>query len=208
LSRRHRAGHAEVVEALITAGAKPDVPDAAGNTAIDEAVRLRQTRAVAALLQNKAKLDLGKALRESVLKGYPDMVAVLLERAGPPDQAGGFLLHDAALKGHTQVAKILMDKGANPRRTNALGSTPLHDAALAGHRDVANLLLDRGAPIDARDSESDATALYNAASFGRTTVVELLLERGARRDIPNRAGQTPLAAAIANGHAVITSLLK
>ena len=135
------------------------------------------------------------------------MVAVLLGGGQNPDTFG-YLLHDAALKGHTGVAYLLIKKGADPKRKNPQGATPLHDAALAGHREVVELLLDQGAPIDERDTDSLATPLYNASSFGRTSVVQLLLERGSNSALPNRAGQSPLHAATANGHNDTAALLK
>jgi ankyrin repeat protein len=118
-----------------------------------------------------------------------------------------FLLHDAALKGHLPLVKLLLEKGADPKRRNGAGATPLHDAALAGHAVVARLLPERGAPLNDRETETGATPLHLAASWGRTAVVEALMEMGADPGVPNKAGQTPLAAARANGHSEAAALL-
>ncbi|MCU1273013.1 MAG: Ankyrin, partial [Bryobacterales bacterium] len=60
----------------------------------------------------------------------------------------------------------------------------------------------------AREEESGATALYDAASMGRLDVVELLLARGADANTPNKAGVTPLRAAMANGFDRVAAVLR
>jgi ankyrin repeat protein len=70
------------------------------------------------------------------------------------------------------------------------------------------LLLDKGAALNGLDTESGATPLHVAASWGRTEVVALLLARGADANIRNRAGVSPLRAAIANGHKETGDLLR
>jgi ankyrin repeat protein len=73
---------------------------------------------------------------------------------------------------------------------------------------MAALLLDRGADREARDAESVGTPLYHAAAWGRTSVVELLIERGANVNAANKAGVTPLGAALKSGFAETAALLK
>ena len=85
---------------------------------------------------------------------------------------------------------------------------PLHDAALSGHSEIVQLLLDKGAGIEAKDDESSSTALYHAASWGRREVAALLIEKGANVNARNKAGHTPLHAALANEHKEIAALLK
>jgi ankyrin repeat protein len=68
--------------------------------------------------------------------------------------------------------------------------------------------LDKGADLEARDTESGATPLYHAAAWGRTAVVELLIARGADLNAGNKAGITPLAAALKSGFAETAALLK
>jgi ankyrin repeat protein len=103
---------------------------------------------------------------------------------------GGTLLHDAALKGHIAVVRVLLEHGAKLDARNATGGTPLHDAALAGQTAVVELLLDKGAAINAKDTEGGETPLHRAASWNRGLTVELLLNRGADRTIRNKAGKT------------------
>jgi ankyrin repeat protein len=73
---------------------------------------------------------------------------------------------------------------------------------------VLELLLAKGAEINARDTEGGATALYQAASWGRVEAVRTLLAGGADRALANKAGSTPLQAAIENGHTEVVALLR
>ena len=54
-------------------------------------------------------------------------------------------LHFAAASGSEEVAKILLDNGANPYLEDDDGWTPLHFAAASGSEGVAKILLDNGA---------------------------------------------------------------
>jgi ankyrin repeat protein len=45
----------------------------------------------------------------------------------------------------TNIATILLEKGANPNQANNNGFTPLHDAAKEGQTKVCELLLEKGA---------------------------------------------------------------
>jgi ankyrin repeat protein len=131
---------------------------------------------------------------------------MLLERGIDPNP--GFLLHDAALKGFGEMAKLLVAHGAKIDAVNKNGSTPLHDAALAGHAHMIEILAASGADVNAREAESGATPIHHAASWGRTAAVRALLAARADPSIPNKAGQTPLAAAIANEHPETAAVLK
>lgn len=63
------------------------------------------------------------------------------------DYAGNTALHDAALKGHLDIVRLLLDNGAiiDIRSGAADLDTPLIDAASRGHLEVVKFLLDRGA---------------------------------------------------------------
>ena len=54
-------------------------------------------------------------------------------------------LHMAALHGHLDVVKILLDVGTEPNMADVFGQTPLYLARHSGHKEVVKILLDGGA---------------------------------------------------------------
>ena len=54
-------------------------------------------------------------------------------------------LCEASAYGHTEVARLLLQNGADPEKTDTSGLTPLYWASIGGHKGVTELLLDAGA---------------------------------------------------------------
>jgi len=50
----------------------------------------------------------------------------------------------AACGGHTELAALLIERGANMEEVNDEGYTPLMEAVREGHEDVVTLLIHRG----------------------------------------------------------------
>ena len=90
----------------------------------------------------------------------------------------------AALKGQLDLAKKLIERGADVNKT---GWTPLHYAATGGHLALLNLLLENHAYIDA-ESPNKTTPLMMAAQYGNAESVKLLLEAGADASLRNQLG--------------------
>jgi uncharacterized protein len=90
----------------------------------------------------------------------------------------------AALKGHLDIARKLVARGADVNKT---GWTPLHYAATNGHLDMIRMLLENHAYIDA-ESPNGTTPLMMASQYGSATAVKLLLEEGADPTLKNKLG--------------------
>ncbi|KAI5849386.1 ankyrin repeat-containing domain protein [Morchella snyderi] len=109
--------------------------------------------------------------------------------------------------GHVDMAKLLLEKGADVDAMSDYGQTALHAAAGGGHVDMAKLLLEKGANVHARNS-GGRTAVYAAAKGGHVDMVELLLENGAFFNVRNHYYiQTALYAAAKGGHVDMAKLL-
>lgn len=100
------------------------------------------------------------------------------------NEAGESALMMAALKGRTEWAQRLLERGA---QVNKSGWTALHYAATGPEPAVVKLLLDRGAAIDA-ESPNRSTPLMMAAQYGSEASVDLLLARGADARRKNALG--------------------
>jgi ankyrin repeat protein len=61
----------------------------------------------------------------------------------------------AAGAGQLEMARLLLEAGADPSLTDSDGNTPLMTAAGNGHPDVLRLLLARGAAVDTMVSGRD-----------------------------------------------------
>jgi ankyrin repeat protein len=90
----------------------------------------------------------------------------------------------AALKGQLELARKLIDRGADVNKT---GWTPLHYAATGGHLAIMELLLEHHAYIDA-ESPNGTTPLMMAAQYGSIDAVKLLLAAGADARLKNQLG--------------------
>ena len=117
------------------------------------------------------------------------------------------LLMTAANGGQEDIVQLLLNRGANPDKTDACGITPLSRASSKGHHSVVKLLLDSGANPN-KAANNGNTPLYYASWRGHKKVAQLLMAHGAN---PNKAGEgglTPLHMAAVYGHReVVKSLL-
>jgi len=128
------------------------------------------------------------ALREPSLKVAETLIAwpkTNLEVRTPQDESP---LMMAALKGHLDLAKKLIERGADVNKT---GWTPLHYASTNGHLPIMELLLEHHAYIDA-ESPNGSTPLMMAAHYGTPAAVKLLLEAGADPTLKNQLGLTAI----------------
>ena len=116
------------------------------------------------------------------------IVQLLLERSvdvNAPDRHQNTPLHSASSLGRLEIARALLDNGANSGLGNDRVQTPLHLASQGRYwfqddgLGVAKLLLERGADIHARD-EDNATPLHLACLRGRFDIARVLLEYDAK----------------------------
>ena len=98
-------------------------------------------------------------------------------------------LRYAAINGNVDVLRVLLEVGADAKRTNADQRAALHAAAAYGYLEVCRLLLDWGAKVDHVDRWKN-TPLHYAAQLGGLSVAKLLVERGADVRLKNNEGQT------------------
>ena len=106
-------------------------------------------------------------------------------------------LHFACFRGKPEIARLLLDHGAQVNAKNYQGEIPLHlmsrgeyDSPDEGAR-VAKLLLERGTDINAQD-ELGWTPLHSASYHGRHEISQFLLLCGAKVELENCLGETAL----------------
>ena len=107
---------------------------------------------------------------------------------------------------HFDIAKLLLDRGADIKSRGGLGETLLHMASQHGQLDLVVLLVDRGLDIEAPDNDKQ-TALHVAAANGHLDVVKHLVVKGGTPKQKDRLGRLPLHLACYHGHLSIVQVL-
>ena len=213
--------HYDVVAFLLEQGADANIADEVGRTPLYAAVdmhtlpdsnlpwpselnnQLTSLDLIQALLAHganvNAQLKKQQPYRSKVDRGADTMLGT-----------GATPLLRAAKAGDTEVVKVLLAKGADPKLTTKFGMTPIMAASGLGTKEedttgrkkteaqaIASikLCLDAGADVNAIDTQGD-TALHGAAQKGDDQVVQFLVDHGAKLDIKDKKGRTPLDAAM------------
>jgi len=149
-----------------------------------------------------AAQDKGDELRRAASEGNLAQVKALLDAGADVNSKnsyGGTALAFAGDKGHTEVVKLLLERGANPNVTDTFyNSTPLGWAAGKGHAEIVRALLDKGA-------EGEDGALMAAVYQDRTEVVKVILERG--KLAPEKLSDA-LATALTQKQTAVADMLK
>lgn len=145
-------------------------------------------------------------------KGRYKVVKTLIERAVDVNAKNSSYFNYTALQwaarnGHIEVAKLLIDHGANINPTDNHVNTGLILAAREGHTQMLQLFLECGAHVDAQ-GPGGITALIWATLMEHLEIVKLLIASGANIDAENNQGQTALMLAGENGYTEIVELLK
>lgn len=110
-----------------------------------------------------------------------------------------------------EIAKILVQKGADINARDANDSTTLNWAITTRKDDLVLFLIEKDAdvktPITDKSELEGVTPLHFAAGFGNITIVKRLLQKGAPVNSRAKSGIMPLHAAVLGAHPGVVQLL-
>ncbi|KAF5615103.1 ankyrin repeat [Fusarium sp. NRRL 52700] len=119
---------------------------------------------------------------------------LLTDASSKEKMAGDITLaHIAALHGHSNSLRLLLERGADANAADVEGRTPLHLAAHYSHLECISLLLAHGANVNAK-AKDRGTPLHDAANSADEECILLLLDAGA--DMLIRGGRGRLQSPI------------
>lgn len=116
------------------------------------------------------------------------------------------LLYFAAIMGDLEIARLLLEHGADVNGTHKGGTTVLFHAAESGRTEIVRFLIQQGADVN-RTSRYGLAPLHAAAHKGNLTVAKMLVESGADPTAKSRDGETVLDAAVAGGNPLLVNWL-
>ena len=175
------------VASLLAVGAPPDARDAHGRTALHVAAHAARHDAMRLLVAAGADPN-------AIERDRYDIVTI------------------AAVAGDVPTLELALKLGGSAKNvTSRYDGTALIAAAHLGHAEVVRVLMAAGAPLD-HVNNLGWTALIESIVLGdggarHTETRRLLLAAGANPNLPDRAGQTPLALARSRGYGDMVRLL-
>ncbi|GKT61429.1 ankyrin repeat domain-containing protein 52 [Colletotrichum tofieldiae] len=120
--------------------------------------------------------------------------------------SGRVALEIACEKGNQEIARMLLEVGADVNLRGHRGRTPLCGASMNGHLELVKMILQHEGRLTI-GSISGWTPLNAASQSGHLEVVKLLLDKGADITVATKDGRTPLYAASFKGHLEVVKLL-
>ena len=151
----------------------------------------------------------GQDLADAVEKNETFQIQALLAKDLDVNKAqadGMTALHWATHHDNLDLAKKLLERGANAAAENRYGFTPLYLACINGNGYLVDALLDSGADPNT-SVRGGETVLMAAARTGKVAAVEALLTAGADFDARERNGQTAMMWAAHEGHLEVVEAL-
>ena len=213
-----RKGHAAVVDHLREIGARLDLKDRGGRTAMDWAIISGQINIICLLWPFLAIISKGKseALMKAMSYNQFDVARWLLTKGCKIDPEARALNTAVDMRSVAMAEFILLNGGnVNGRHANSRDahqrtqdSTPLSSACALEHIEMVKLLLYHDAdPNKVIQGDHRRTALHVCTATGNVEIAKLLLHEKALIESPNDLSQRPLDEAAACGHLEMVKLL-
>jgi ankyrin repeat protein len=214
LIRAAETDRADIVQALLAAGAEKEVKGDNGYVALINATLRGSWAAARVLIEHGADTDVYADMGNGVIhmaahRAPVDFMRFVLDRGLPINYVnhwGGTPLFEACERdGRDEVVAMLLERGADPAPRNNAGYTALQISALGGKTNYVKMILSSRAedreellvPSDPPGSGASCwSPLAEASYHGHPDCVRLLLEAGSEVGIRVDGNNTPLHLAL------------
>ena len=169
----------ESVSELVSRGVDLDAKDFAGWTPLHRAIETGQTERAKAFIRAGVNVN--------------------------PRTPGSSYLIDALAHGDLQVARMLIEAGADVNARRGASTTPLMAALFDGRAEVAQMLIARGADVKVQNDANQTTLI--AEAFGGAGLTEALIAAGVDINAKDKEGRTALFYAAAFGRKAMIEVL-
>ncbi|MBS1718077.1 MAG: ankyrin repeat domain-containing protein [Armatimonadetes bacterium] len=160
------------------------------------------------LIKHGAKLDIWAACAAGMLKEATWEVEKHKELIDKQSPDGNTPLCLAVGMGHPDVAKMLLEHGADHNARSVIeGAGPMNSAAFGRNLQCIKVLVEHG--VDVNMAETDGSvALHESALHGDLEIIKYLVEHGANVKKANDEKMTPLMIAESAKQAKVVAYLK
>jgi ankyrin repeat protein len=209
------SGHAACAGMLLKAGANPMAANSSGYTPFHGAAAGGSAEVVRLFLDEGVDINARKhggetALILAALGNHHDLARWLIEQGANlevrDDYGRTALLLVARETGDVEMARLLLEQGADVNAVDRGDDTPLTLSAWRGFRELTDLLLENGAETDAR-GPAGRFLLSCAAEKGLPRLFTILAEGGADLNVRNENGGSLLHSAAEGGSVEIAATL-
>jgi len=205
-------GHEDVAEALLEAGADPNISSGSvpsgfetvgghpPSSALQEAVRNHHLNLAKILINGGAEID-GGSIALAAQGGHVEFLKYLKAQGARLNESSGNAFYAtplcaAAASGELDTVRWLIENGANPNQ-EAVGQTALKEAAYNDQAEIVDYLLRHGADPNQASGPTDEPALFKAiakhthahAYPSNISIIQALLKHGADRSHKSLGGE-------------------
>ncbi len=201
-------GDADVVRLLIDKGMDVRSSDKYGRRLIDtllfSAAYTGKTEVIRLLLEKGADKNARGSdgdtplMRTIQRKSKDDAFKLFLSKGADvnaENKRGETALYLAVQKRNPELAKMLMNAGADPYHATIWRTTPLMEAVRADSQEMLSLLARRDARINTANNQGES-ALVLAVEKKNTALLKILISAGADCSLPDKYGTTPVMRAV------------
>lgn len=200
-------GNAEIVEALLKAGADPNAATSTGATVLMLAAMSGSTNAAKVLLDRGADVNAKEnkngqtALMFAAWENRADVIRLLIHRGADTGVVTKVLeLNEPRIDDDGNPLPARYGRGGAPPDPGGDsfmgGLTALLLASRDGHLEAVQALVEGGANVNQVSASEQSSPMVIAIANGHYTVGKYLLDRGANPNIANLDGLTPLYATV------------